>query len=152
MLGRAVAPLLVLSALGGGLVPGLAVSAATQSRRAADVLAPGRARTVIYRGQTSQHEPISFQVTSGAVKKLSFWIVIRCQSHHRYRMRASGFIPIVIHSGRFRATLRSPHPPVSATVTGRQRARRVSGTLALRRYASAEHGYCSGTATFSLGR
>jgi hypothetical protein len=154
MLGRAIAPLLVLSALdGGGLAPGLAVSAATQSHRAADTLRRGTVtRAVVYRGRTSQHEPISFQLTSGAVKNLSFWIVIRCKSQHRYRMQASGFIPIIIHAGHFRATVRSPHPPASATVIGRRRARRVTGTLALRRYAAAEHGYCTGTATFSLRR
>jgi hypothetical protein len=154
MLGRAIAPLLVLSTLGGGgLAPGLAVSAATQSRRAADTLHREIAtRAIVYRGRTSQHEPISFQLTSGALKNLSFWIVIRCKSQHRYRMQASGFIPIVIHAGRFRATVRSPNPPASATVTGRRHARRVTGTLALRRYAAREHGFCTGTATFSLKR
>jgi hypothetical protein len=146
------APLLVLSTLGGaGLVPGPAVSAAIESRRAADILDRGTVtRAVVYHGRTSQHESISFQLTSGAVKNLSFWIVIRCKSQHRYRMKASGFMPIVIHSGRFRATVRSPHPPASATVTGRRHVHRVTGTLALRRYAAGEHGYCTGTATFSL--
>ena len=152
MLGRAIAPLLVLSTLaGGGLAPGLAVSAAAERRHAADTLERGTVtRAAVYRGTTSQHEPISFQLTSGAVKNLSFWIVIRCKSQHRYRMKASGFMPIVIHSGRFRATVRSPHPAASATVTGRRHVRRVTGTLVLRRYAAGEHGYCTGTATFSL--
>jgi hypothetical protein len=154
MLGRAVTPLLILTTLGGGgLAPGLAGSAAIQSRRAAEILQPGTAASPSqYRGMTSQHQPISFQLASGAVKNLSFWIVITCKSHNRYRVRASGFVPIAIHSGRFGATVRSPRPPASATVAGRRRARRVTGTLQLRRYARAEHGYCAGTATFSLGR
>jgi hypothetical protein len=101
---------------------------------------------------TSQHQPVSFQLVSAVVKNLSFWIVVTCKSHHRYRVQASGFVPIAIHSGRFRATVSSPRPPASATVAGRQRGRRVTGSLHLRRYARAEHGYCAGTATFSLGR
>jgi hypothetical protein len=153
MLGSVLIPLLILTTLGSGvLAPGVAESAAAQSHRAADILNAAAPSPVQYRGKTSQGQPISFQLSSGTVTKLRFSIVIICKSHHRYLVGASRFVPIAIHSGRFGATVRSQNPSASATVSGRRRAGRVTGTLYLRRYALAEHGYCSGTASFSLAR
>ena len=131
--------------------PGIALSAARARPHhpAAPAATPG---SQTYRGHTSQHQPIAFTIASGKITNLRFWIVITCASRHRYRLRASRFAPITIRSGRFQATLRSRHPAASATVTGRLRSRRVSGTLRLRRYVAAEHGACSGTATYAAGR
>lgn len=103
-----------------------------------------------YRGLTSQHQPISFTLSSGHVSKLSFWVVISCASHRRYSDRAFRFAPIPVVKGRFQRSVASAHPSANATVRGRVSGRRVTGTLRLRRYIGAEHGYCAGTASFVL--
>lgn len=150
MLGRG-ACAIALSALGlGGPASGAALSGARASRQETAVLAqdsnPGH-----YAGTTSQQQPITFTIAAGTVKKLNFWIVIGCKSHHHYRLRASGFAPIAIRAGRFAALVSSEHPSASAGVVGRVRNGRVTGSVHLTRYVPAEHGPCSGAATYSVG-
>ena len=150
MLGRS-ACAIALSALGlGGPAAGAALSTARAHRHDAAMLARG-SNSGRYAGATSQHWPITFTVEAGAVKKLTFWIVIGCKSHRHYRLRASGFTPIPIHAGRFAALVSSQHPSASAGVVGRVRHGRVTGSVHLMRYVAAEHGPCSGAATYSVG-
>lgn len=148
MLGRG-ALVIALSALGLGVtLPGLAESAAGASRRAARSLDHGSSAGV-YKGHTSQHETITFTISSGKVRKLGFWIVIGCKSHHHYRMRASGFAPVPIHAGQFALLVHSQHPSAGAAVVGKIRRGKVTGSVHLTRYVPVEHGPCSGAASYT---
>jgi hypothetical protein len=139
-----------LGALGlGGYMPVIAASAAPAGQHAAVRADAATART--FSGHTSQHEPITFTIASGKVRKLSFWIVISCKSHHSYRLRASGFAPIPIHSDRFHVTGSSTDPAAKATITGHRRSGHVRGTLSVTRYVTAERASCAGTATYTAG-
>ena len=103
-----------------------------------------------YKGLTSQHQPISFTLGSGHVSKLSFWMVLMCASHRRYRVQAYGFAPIPVAKGRFHQAVTSAHPMASATVSGRFSGRRATGSLEVRRYVRVEHRECAGSSTFAL--
>lgn len=148
MLGRG-ALVFALSAFGLGVIPpGIAGSAGRPSRRAATSL-DQRSISGAYKGHTSQHQPVTFTISSGKVRKLAFWIVIGCKSHHHYRLRASGFAPIPIHSGEFALLVRSQHPAAGAAVVGKIRHGNVTGSVHLTRYVRAEHGPCSGAASYT---
>lgn len=148
MLGRG-ALVIALSAVGLGVTtPGFAESvsrASSQVVTSLDQASIARA----YKGHTSQHETITFTISSGTVRKLSFWIVIGCKSHHHYRVRASGFAPVAIHSGQFALLVRSKHPSAGAAVVGKIRHGKVTGSVHLTRYVPVEHGPCSGAASYS---
>ncbi len=148
MLGRGTL-VIALSALGLGVsLPGLAESAAGESSRAATSLDQGSIAG-LYKGHTSQHETITFTISSGKVRKLGFWIVIGCKSHHHYRVRASGFAPIAIHAGQFALLVHSQHPAAGAAVVGKIGHRKVTGSVHLTRYVAIEHGRCSGAASYT---
>lgn len=149
MLGRS-GLAIALSAFGlGAAAGGIHESAARASEEPATVLAQG-SNAGHYKGQTSQGEPITFTISSGKVRKLSFWIVIGCKSHHHYQLHASGFAPIPIHAGRFGLLVRSKHPSAGAAIVGRVRHGRVTGSVHLTRYVRAEHGSCTGAAAYSV--
>lgn len=103
-----------------------------------------------YQGKTSQHEPISFTISAGGLRNLSFWIDARCRSGHLYRIHDSNFPAIKITRGRFDQTFAASKPKAMAEVKGRVRATSVSGTLTDRTMIKREHHYCSSTATFKL--
>ena len=151
MLLRGVASAMAAISFGvGAPAPAIGALDAGAAQRAVGVLASGPA---LYHGPTSQpHQRISFTVAGGQVRKLAFTIVISCASHHQYRLRASGFAAIALHSGHFSSTVTTTHPRASATVTGQLRKGRFSGSLRLRRYIAAEHGFCAGAASYTAIR
>lgn len=151
MLGRG-ALVIALSAFGLGVTPpGIAGSAARASRRTPTSL-DQKSVAGAYKGHTSQHQTITFTISSGKVRKLSFWIVIGCKSHHHYRVRASGFAPVTIHSGQFALLVHSKHPAAGAAVVGKIRHGKVTGSVHLTRYVPIEHGPCSGAAGYTASR
>jgi hypothetical protein len=153
MLGRGVLLACALGSVGASAATAAAsVTQAHNSGPPAAVRATERLGARAYRGQTSQHEPITFTLAGGHVRGLAFEMILACPSHHRYRQRASGFAAIPVRAGRFATTVSSQRPAASATVSGRVGTRRISGRLRLRRHIAVERATCSGTATFSLVR
>ncbi len=105
-----------------------------------------------FKGKTSQHEPISFTISAGHMKNLSFWIDAACPSGHRYRIHDFNFPAIKITRARFDQTFVSTKPKATARIAGRVRAKSVTGTLTDRTMINLEHRYCSGKATFKLSK
>ncbi len=105
-----------------------------------------------YKGKTSQHLPISFTISGGQIKNLSFWIDATCPSGHVYRIHDFNFPAIKISRGRFDDTFHTPpgRPKATARITGRVRAKSVTGTLTDRTMIKREHHYCSGKSAFKL--
>ncbi|MBV9424711.1 MAG: hypothetical protein JOZ98_17505 [Solirubrobacterales bacterium] len=103
-----------------------------------------------YKGKTSQHEPISFTISAGQIKNLSFFIDVRCPSGHRYRVYDSHFPSFKITRARFDQSFFASNPKATARVEGRVRAKSVTGTLTDRTMIKREHHYCGGKSTFKL--
>jgi len=132
--------------LAGGLVAALLTAVVLLTAAAAYAATTAKQ----YRGKTSQHEPISFTISAGAMKKLSFWIDATCPSGHVYRIHDFNFPAIKITRAKFGQTFASPKPKATARIAGRVRAKSVTGTLTDRTMIKTEHHYCSGKATFKL--
>jgi len=105
-----------------------------------------------YAGRTSQHAPISLTVSAGAVRKIHFTIYIKCPSGHKYAIAAKGFPAIKIANGKFAEKFVALHASATATIKGKVRPRRVTGSVFLRNYENPEHHFCSATARFDLRR
>jgi hypothetical protein len=107
-----------------------------------------------YRGRTSQGREISFRVAGGHLTGLRLVLDVVCPSRRVWQVSAAMPAPVKIVDARFRQSFSSHRPGAAgtATVTGRLRHGRVTGTVTMRRYIAPEHRYCSGSATFTVRR
>jgi hypothetical protein len=134
------------------LACGLVVLMLSALAAAADAAPAGK-----YKGNTSQGRPISFrlaqnQATGLMITGLKFQIKATCPSRRVWIVTATGFAPIKIVQSQFAATFHSRTPSATATVKGRILAKKVTGSLTMKRFIGQEHAFCSGKATFSLHR
>jgi hypothetical protein len=119
---------------------------------AASLLVAGAASgasKVPYSGKTSQHESISFAISSGKLTGLALRIDIRCPSHHMYRLPASGFTAVPIKGASFSQKFKSPKPRATFTLKGHVGRKKVKGSIALREFVAKEHHFCFGAARFA---
>ncbi len=119
----------------------------------ASVLVAGSAygaSKVKYSGKTSQHEPISFAISSGKLMNLALRIDIRCPNHHLYMLPTSGFTPVPVTGGRFDQKFTSTNPKATFTLKGRVGRKKVTGSIALREFVAKESHFCSGKASFAI--
>jgi hypothetical protein len=107
------------------------------------------ASKVPYSGKTSQHESISFAISSGKLIGLALRIDIRCASHHVYRLPTSRFTAVPIKGARFDQKFKSPKPKATFTLKGQVGRKQVTGSIALREFVAKEHHFCSGAARFA---
>jgi hypothetical protein len=107
------------------------------------------ASKVAYSGKTSQHESISFAISSGKLIGLALRIDIRCPSHHRYRLPTSRFTAIPIKGAKFDQEFKSSKPKARFTLKGQVGPKQVTGSVALREFVAKEHHFCFGAARFA---
>lgn len=106
-----------------------------------------------YSGRTSQHEPISLQISRGAVRRLRYRITDRCPGGRRLSVRAWGFPPLRIAHHRFGGTFVAKAPAeAKAVVAGTVSGAVIRGTLRDRTRSRTSHRICTGTARFTIRR
>ena len=108
----------------------------------------------LYRGRTSQGEPIHFRISGAGVTRLRFTIEDRCPDGHTLFEDESGFgagnLPIV--GSRFgndfapKGARPGEHTRIAGVVSGAT----VTGSIASVRFSTRERRLCRGSATFSL--
>ena len=103
-------------------------------------------------GRTSQGLPISFGLSRGHLNNLKFAIKATCPSGRVWRVDASGFPGIKIVRSRFNQSFGSRKPSARATVKGKVGAKKVTGSLTMKRFIAQEAHYCTGSATFTVRR
>lgn len=107
------------------------------------------ASRVKYAGKTSQHQPISFAISTGKLVGLTLRIDIRCPSHHTYRLKTSGFTAITVKNASFDQKFTAKNPKATFTFKGKIARKKVAGSLSLREFVSVERRVCFGAATFT---
>ena len=106
-----------------------------------------------YSGKTSQRRAISFQISSGAVRRLRYRIDDRCPRSRRLIVRAWGFPALKITHRHFGGTFVAKAPAsAKAIISGTVSGTKVTGTLSDRTVNRSTHRLCTGKATFSLTR
>jgi hypothetical protein len=105
-----------------------------------------------YHGRTSQHQPISFRVGGGYLRKLDYKIIDRCPGGQRLINHDFGFTPIRIRRADFTGTFLDPQHHGKAVVTGSIRHHVARGTLVDRTRDPSSRKICTGKATFRLAR
>lgn len=113
----------------------------------ASAASPGK-----YTGQTSQKRTISFRLSGNQVTGLRFQLNATCPSHHVWKVTALGFPAIKVVNSHFKETFGSSKPSATATIKGTVLAKKVTGSLSMRRFISQEHANCTGSATFTARR
>jgi hypothetical protein len=103
-------------------------------------------------GRTSQGLPISFRLSRGHLTNLKFEIKAVCPSGRVWRVDASGFPAIKIVRSRFDAAFGSRKPSARATVKGKVGAKKVTGSLTMKRFIAQEGHYCRGSSSFTVRR
>ena len=110
----------------------------------------------LYRGKTSQGEPISLTVSDKAVSELRFTIDERCPDGHILADDESGFGSLVVAKGKFGGEFVpsvNRQPGELTVVAGRVGTRRVSGSISVSTRSSHRgKPLCHGSMTFSLRR
>ena len=102
-----------------------------------------------YKGRTSQHQNITFQVSRGAIKKLAFRIVDKCPNGDRLSEDISGFPAISISRSRFGGTFDPNDPAQPTVISGKfSTSTKASGSLKDTSRNTNTGQLCKGSATF----
>ena len=104
-----------------------------------------------YRGSTSQRQPVSLTVSSGAVRNFKIRILDKCPDGHILRVRAGFTSPMAITNGKFGGKFHPAggHRGEKATLAGVVSGARVTGSFSDVGYSSREHRLCHGSARFT---
>src|SRR5947209_19738242 len=102
-----------------------------------------------YKGRTSQHQNLTFQVSHGAVKKLAFRIIDKCPNGDRLTEDISGFPSISISHSKFGGTFDPNDPAQPTVISGKfSSSTKASGSLKDTSRNTNTGQLCKGSATF----
>ena len=102
-----------------------------------------------YKGRTSQHQNITFQVSHSSVKNLAFKIVDKCPNGDQLNETVSGFPSISISHSKFGGTFDPNDPTQPTVVSGKfSSSTKASGSLKDTSRNSSTGQLCKGSATF----
>jgi len=103
-----------------------------------------------YKGRTSQHQNITFQVSHGSVKKLAFTMIDKCPDGTRLSESIGGFPSISISHSKFAGTF-DPNDPTQPTVISGKftSSTKATGSLKDTSRNTKTGELCKGSATFN---
>ncbi len=105
-----------------------------------------------YTGKTSQHRPISFTISRGAVRNLDYEIVDKCAKGRPLINHDYGFSSIRISDSKFGGVFFDHRHHGKAVIRGTITKGTAHGSLSDRTMSAATHSFCTGKAQFRLRR
>jgi hypothetical protein len=108
------------------------------------------ARAGGYAGKTSQHQPVSFRISNGAVRGFNITVHDKCPDGHTLGVHAT-YPTMKITNGKFGGAF-SPvggHPGEHASLHGKLGRSAVTGTLSDTSFSRRERVLCHGSTTFT---
>jgi hypothetical protein len=103
-----------------------------------------------YKGRTSQHQPVSFSISRGAVHSFKIVINDKCPDCHKLSVTAR-YPAMTISHGSFGGSFTpvGGHPGEHAKLTGTVGARKVTGSVSDTSYSPKERRLCHASVQFT---